>query len=471
MRAAHTDRVAPRLLSVTFLLGSAIGACGGEQNRAPPAAAPSAATTPSAPPRAPGPISTAALDGHLRALQRVADANGGNRAAGTPGDRASVAYVIEQLRGAGLKVRTQRVRFPFFRERRAPRVLAGERALKVDADVRTLQYSGSGKAEGPVRAIGFEPGRASDAGCSRGDFAAVQRGEVVVVQRGTCTLRRKADHAARAGASAILIANDGRPRRTGTISGSLGSPGVRVPALSVSTLAGGELSRAGRVNVDVSTISERRTTRNVLAETAGAGAGGGQVVMVGGHLDSVDEGPGINDNASGVATLLELAARSPRGQALRFAFWGAEENWLLGSRHYVDRLADGERRRISAYLNLDMIGSSNATLAFYADDDRVARALRAGLRSTGRAFNRTDVGHSSDHAPFARKGIAVGGLFTGADATKSAAEARRFGGRSGRKKDLCYHRACDTQANVSRGTITGSARAVEAALRRLAGAG
>ena len=159
--------------------------------------------------------------------------------------------------------------------------------------------------------------------------------------------------------------NDGRPGRRGTIRGTLGSPGAEVPAVFASFATGRRLAGAegGRVRVTVRATSERRSTANVVADLSG---GGGQdVVMAGAHLDSVTDGPGINDNGSGVAALLEsaeamAAAPGERRRALRFAFWGAEELGLIGSRRYLRRLERKERQRIVSYLNLDMVGSPNA---------------------------------------------------------------------------------------------------------------
>ena len=89
--------------------------------------------------------------------------------------------------------------------------------------------------------------------------------------------------------------------------------------------------------------------------------------------------PGINDNGSGVAVLLEAAdalGAHPKRRT-RFAFWAAEELGLVGSRHYVRTLAPERRDEIAAYLNLDMVGSPNAVPSVYSDgDQRLARLLR-----------------------------------------------------------------------------------------------
>jgi aminopeptidase S len=187
----------------------------------------------------------------------------------------------------------------------------------------------------------------------------------------------------------------------------------------------------------------------VIAETAGPS--GGRVVMAGGHLDSVPAGPGINDNGSGVAALLELAdalgGRAP-GARVRLAFWGAEELGLFGSRRYVARLDREARDRIVAYLNLDMVGSPEPTRGVYSDTDPgIERLLR---RLVGPDAEQESAG-ASDHAPFERAGIRVGGLFTGA----------------GRPHDLCYHRACDDLDNVDTPVLVEMARAAAEAVEEL----
>ena len=216
-----------------------------------------------------------------------------------------------------------------------------------------------------------------------------------------------------------------------------------------------------------------RRTRNVIGEIGPADAP--RVYMAGGHLDSVVAGPGLNDNGSGVAAGLEVAeqlASRPLagGAAFRVGFWAAEEIGLVGSRRYVDRLSRAERRRIKAYVNLDMVGSpGDAKAAVYAGDGADGRAIEAALRKglpPGAPEER--LGGASDHASFQRAGIEVGGVFTGASERVSAEAARRFGARAGRPADPCYHRACDRLANVDRAMLERVADAVEAALRSLA---
>jgi Zn-dependent M28 family amino/carboxypeptidase len=198
----------------------------------------------------------------------------------------------------------------------------------------------------------------------------------------------------------------------------------------------------------------------VIAERPGPAR---RVAMLGAHLDSVDEGPGINDNGSGVAVTLALAERLRGRRGLRFGFWGAEELGLYGSRRYVASLRPGERRRLAGYVNLDMVGSPNAVRHVYGAG-RVRDALVKALRSRRLRFESTKIGASSDHAPFERAGIAVGGLYSGSQERKTARQARAFGGRAGRPLDDCYHRRCDTLGRVDRDVMTELGDAAGAAL-------
>jgi len=183
------------------------------------------------------------------------------------------------------------------------------------------------------------------------------------------------------------------------------------------------------------------------------------VVLLGAHLDSVANGPGINDNGSGSALILEVARQARRlhvrpKHGLRFAWWGAEELGLIGSTAYVQGLSSTQRARILDVLNLDMVGSPNFGRIVYTGDGEprgsvwIENAFRAYFAARRLPVEEASLGGASDHAGFARAGIPVGGLFTGADELKSAALAGRFGGEAGRSFDSCYHKACDTVANI-----------------------
>jgi Peptidase family M28/PA domain len=405
----------------------------------------------------------------LRALAAIGARNRGTRAAGTAGGVATEDLIARTLGAAGWSVRFQRVTFPFFDERRPPAVtLPGGRRLAPERAVRTLAYSAGGDARAAVRVVG---GDRADAGCRSGDWSGFARGRIAVVRRGVCPFAAKARAAQRAGAAAVVIDDRAATGMRGPVSGTLGAPGIRIPVVAVSADAGAALRRAsGPVRVRVEAVSERRAARDVIGELAGT-RGGGRVLMAGAHLDSVPAGPGINDDGSGVATLLALAARLGAGPrpatTIRFGFWTAEELGLYGSRAYARELSAGERRRIAGYVNLDMVGSPNAVLETYGGGATEA-ALRRALAARGPAPNRSSIGGASDHASFQRAGIEVGGVFTGASGRVSRSSAERFGARAGRAADPCYHQACDTLRNVNRAMLERVADAVEAAVWALA---
>ncbi|WBB59234.1 M28 family metallopeptidase [Streptomyces sp. WMMC500] len=195
------------------------------------------------------------------------------------------------------------------------------------------------------------------------------------------------------------------------------------------------------------------TGYNLIADWPGGDPN--QVLMAGAHLDSVTSGPGINDNATGSAAVLETAlavARSgfqPR-EHLRFAWWGAEELGLIGSRYYVSNLPSADRAALSGYLNFDMIGSPNPGYFVYDDDPAIEKVFKDYYAGLGVPTEiETEGDGRSDHAAFKNVGVPVGGLFTGASRTKSAAQAAKWGGTAGQAFDRCYHSSCDTTANVN----------------------
>ncbi len=213
-------------------------------------------------------------------------------------------------------------------------------------------------------------------------------------------------------------------------------------------------------------IDLEATTTNVIADSPGGNPE--QTVVVGAHLDSVVEGPGINDNGSGSATILEIAEAmdelgvNPR-RAVRFAFWGAEESGLLGSEYYVENLDDDALGEIYANLNFDMVGSPNYVRFVYDGDgsaggrrgrparlrpDRVAVQRATSTPRDWRPSRRAFDGRS-DYGPFIAAGIPAGGLFTGAEGIKTPAQAAIYGGTAGIAYDPCYHQACDTINNLS----------------------
>jgi Zn-dependent M28 family amino/carboxypeptidase len=440
------------------------------------AAAPAAAATGSKPLE-----KAVTVDGvmrHERALQSIANLNGGIRASGTAGYTASADYVRHRLIDAGYTVRTQKFSFPFFQNTADPvleRVSPNPKTYVVDDDFTTLQYSGSGDATAklvPTDDIQIPPGAeasSSNSGCEPGDFPAATDGNISLIQRGTCDFSVKAQNAEAAGAVGVIIFNEGQPGRQETLSGTLGGSGFTVPILGTSFAVGQELydsAKAGatQVHVAASTISETRHTRNILADTPGGDPT--RKVVVGSHLDSVTEGPGINDNGSGTATDLEIALQmaklkiKPKRQ-VRFAFWGAEEENLLGSTYYVRHLTPREVGDHYANLNFDMLGSPNFVRFVYDGDGsdsqpagppgsgEIERIFTSYFTGRGLRTKATPFDGRSDYGPFIDVGIPAGGLFSGAEGIKTKGEASVYGGTAGAAYDACYHQACDTASNLN----------------------
>jgi acetylornithine deacetylase/succinyl-diaminopimelate desuccinylase-like protein len=192
--------------------------------------------------------------------------------------------------------------------------------------------------------------------------------------------------------------------------------------------------------------------RNLIADWPGGDEG--NVLFLGAHLDSVPEGPGMNDNASGSAALLTTALtvasqQLQSGKHLRFAWWGAEESGLVGSRHHVAQQSEAELEKIDAYLNFDMTGTPNPSVYILIDTGSPATAVfERFLHARGVETFTVGGGGGSDHASFAEKGIPTAGFMTGLDS--------------------CYHKACDTLANLDPATETLSTNALIDAVWQLA---
>jgi len=219
------------------------------------------------------------------------------------------------------------------------------------------------------------------------------------------------------------------------------------------TYVKGKLDAAGFTTTVQQFTSSGRTGYNLIADWPGGDTN--QVVMSGSHLDSVTAGAGINDNGSGSAAVLETALAVARSgyqptKHLRFAWWGAEELGMVGSRYYVNSLGTTGRAKISGYLNFDMIGSPNPGYFVYDDDPAIEKTFKDFYAGLGVSTEiETEGDGRSDHAPFKNAGIPVGGLFSGADYVKTSAQAAKWGGTAGQRFDRCYHSSCDTTANIN----------------------
>jgi Zn-dependent M28 family amino/carboxypeptidase len=432
-------------------------------------------------------VTVEAILDHEEALQAIADANDDTRAASTTGYDLSLGYVKSLLDATGYFTTTvQAFEFPFFQEL-APaefeRISPDPVTYTLEDDFATMTYSGSGNVQGTLVAtndIVIPPGAAastSNSGCEPSDFvpASATELQVALIQRGTCDFSVKAANAEAAGYDAVVIFNEGTPSdpdRQTTLFGTLSTPdATTLPVIGTSFEVGEELYDLLQdgpvvVRVETSTLSETRTTSNLIAETETGRTD--RVVVVGAHLDSVPEGPGINDNGSGSSTILEIALQmaeldvEPRNQ-VRFAWWGAEEAGLFGSQFYVDQLSKSEVKDIAVNLNFDMVGSPNYVRFVYDGDASDTESLgSSGSGAVEDVFldyfgslpvEPTAFDGRSDYDAFISVGIPAGGLFTGAEEIKTVEQAAIYGGTAGIALDPCYHQACDDIDNLSEAAL------------------
>ena len=421
---------------------------------------------------------------HQAEFQEFANLSDGTREASTLGYQLSADYVAGKMEAAGYEVTRQLFEYNFFEELAAPVVTGtspGFPFTYVDGEnISTMDYSGTGTVSGVVQGVNDnivplpvgQPDSTSNAGCEDADFAGFT-GDIALIQRGTCFFSDKIANAVEAGATAVIIFNEGNSdERSGVDFGQASFP-QDVPVIEMSAEAGAALvefieseAAAGRqvtLTVTTTTVSEVRESENVIAQTTTGRTD--RVVVSGAHLDSVIEGPGINDNGSGSAAQLEVALQmaelgiEPVNQ-VRFIWFGAEEAGLVGSAYYVSQLSKRELKDIAVMLNFDMVGSPNPGWFVYdgdASDTASTGSTGSGVvedvfvdffESIGRESEPTAFDGRSDYDAFVAAGIPAGGLFTGAEDIMTAEQAAKWNGTAGVAFDPCYHAACDTLDNV-----------------------
>ncbi|SDQ99465.1 PA domain-containing protein [Actinopolyspora saharensis] len=407
---------------------------------------------------------------HLVALQRIADRNDGTRASGTSGYQASVDYVSTALRRAGYEVSTPEFEYTKYQLDSISLDVAGN---PVEADA--LEYSPATPDGGIQAPLAVTPVDDST-GCQAADYEGADvSGKITLIKRGACTFAEKQRIASEQGASAAIIYNNAEGPVNGTLGGA--DAGV-IPTAGVDEQTGAELvEQAGATaKLDLRAKFEEITTENVIAETRTGRED--NVVMAGAHLDSVDVGAGVNDNGTGSAglleTALELGGEPDVNNAVRFAWWGAEESGLIGSTEYVDGLSFQQQLDIAMYLNFDMIGSPNAGYFSYDGDDsdgvgagpgphgsgQIEQDFTAAMKRQGVEIEGTDFNGRSDYGEFIAKGIPAGGLFTGAEGVKTEKQAAKWGGEAGVAYDPNYHAAGDDLDNVDRRALIRNTRAM-----------
>jgi Zn-dependent M28 family amino/carboxypeptidase len=403
---------------------------------------------------------------HLSKLQDIANANNGTRAVGTPGYDASVDYVVNTLRGSGFDVQTPEFSARVFHADKGSVTVGGK-----DFEARALEYSVGTPPDGVSGPLVSAPAGDSP-GCAPADYDGLSvQGAVVLVDRGKCPFAQKEDAAAQRGAVAMIVVDDVDEQQMG---GTLGADtAVKIPSLGVTKSTGLLLrGQPGQATVKLNASTQSVKARNIIAQTKTGSTT--DVVMAGAHLDSVPEGPGINDNGSGVAAVLETAVQlgnSPKvHNAVRFGFWGAEELGLIGSRSYVESLDLDALKHIALYLNFDMLASPNPGYFTYDGDQSlpaetrgqpvvpegsagIERTLVAYLKSAGKTAQDTSFDGRSDYDGFTLAGIPSGGLFSGAENKKTDEQVTLWGGTADEPFDPNYHKNTDTLDHIDRTSL------------------
>jgi Zn-dependent M28 family amino/carboxypeptidase len=453
-------KTTPMVIAVALMLATGGCASSDTANSLKPVSAPDFAAS------LRGRVTTDAMMAHLTKLQDIAKANNNTRAVGTPGYDASVDYVVGKLRDKGFDVQTAQFDARIFHSDPGSVTVADKKF-----EARALEFSLATPPVGVTGPLVAVPVDASP-GCNAADYDNLPvNGAVVLVDRGTCPFSQKEKTAAQRGAVAIVVADNAVEEKMG---GTLGeTTDVKIPAVSV-TKSDGALLRTimGPASVQLSAETKNVSARNVVAQTKTGSTS--DVVMAGAHLDSVPEGPGINDNGSGVAAVLETALQlgSSPGihNAVRFGFWGAEELGLIGSRKYVESLDLNALRDIALYLNFDMLASPNPGYFTYDGDQSlpsdqrgspvvpegsagIERSLAAYLNSAGKTPQDTSFDGRSDYDGFTVAGIASGGLFSGAEVKMTQEEAKLWGGAADQPFDPNYHKDTDTLDHIDRTSL------------------
>jgi len=376
-------------------------------------------------------------------LNQIAKKNGGNRAFGLPGYKASSDYVLERVQTRfGNTFDTTLQYFNHTFEQTRDISVTGPDGE--DAPVITLLYNNATPLPGGVTAplLDTPVNDVTGSMCEAADWEGIDpTGKIVLIKRGVCAISIKLKFAKDLGALGAILWHqaEGVPNSATLSAENIGliSPVAVVAkpigeAWKARLAAGEELI----VNLLVDSVFEERESWNIISETKEGDAN--SVVMLGAHLDSVQAGPGINDDGSGTSGILEIltAFRHYKGykNKVRFAWWGAEESGLIGSLYYTSQLSEEEADKIKFYFNYDMIGSPNPIWAVYKGDNPGdapgAQILYDYLVAEGKPAYYGGFGTGSDYVGFLQLGIPSSGLFTGTG------------------NDPCYHLVCDTTANI-----------------------
>ncbi|WP_053226473.1 M28 family metallopeptidase [Solirubrobacter soli] len=425
---------------------------------------------------------------HQKALQGIADMNGGTRYTRTPGFTASAAYVKATLEKAGYDAHYEMFNMPQWVETAPPtlqQVTPTNKTYKAGTaaddnspavDYITFEHSPTKTLTNvkvvPTNDVTIPSPGGTTSGCEMTDFPAATSGAVALIQRGTCAFTLKLQNAVAAGAVGVILFNEGDTAGRSNALFRSADPGYSIPAVLSSTAVGTELYNAFKagqnptVNLTTNGVDQQKLYPNVVAETPKGDPN--HMVLLGAHLDSVPAGPGINDDGSGTSFQLELAEQlakpgTPPRNKIRFLWFGGEEDGLVGSQYYAAHMSAADVARTDMMLDTDMIASPNFARLVYDGDGStfgsevsgppgsgtVEKVLTDYWAKRGMVSEPIPFDGRSDYVGFVNRGIPAGGVFAGAEAPKTAEQVARYGGVQGEQLDPCYHEACDTYPTVT----------------------
>jgi Zn-dependent M28 family amino/carboxypeptidase len=421
-------------------------------------------------------IQTGDLWKHMQAFQKIADDNPSpadghpSRNSGEPGYKASADYVARVMKQAGYEVTIQPYKFTYYAYQEPPSF------SEVSPTAHTYGLSSEwnpGRSTGTASNAELQPAGgivipptpspSSSSGCTAADFSGFVPGRIALIQRGTCTFGTKVQNAQAAGATGVVIFNEGNPGRTALFSGSLsdanGNPIIpTIPVAFVSFDTGQALYNEYQggtppvLNLSIKAlVNPNADDYNVIAESKGGDPN--HVLVVDAHLDAI-YGAGMLDNASGSATILDIAQQmkhvNPRNK-LRFIWFGGEELGLLGSTYYVNNLTSTELGKIGYDLDADVTATPNYVIGILdpAAPDFFGRTVSTTFPSNVyepskvsrdqsiQFFNSIGLNHElfspvgTDAFNFNIAGVPASGLLTGQDCCKTQDEVNLFGGTVG----------------------------------------
>jgi Zn-dependent M28 family amino/carboxypeptidase len=440
-----------RFATLAFVL--AVAACGSSQQ------APQSSADPGR--ELAGKVTVDGMRAHLDKLSGIATGNNGSRAVGTPGYDASVDYVAGVLRDKGFDVQTPEFDKLVETDIGDPALTVAGRRFPVTEASLLVTTPAAG-----INAITLRPQK--PAGCTAADYGTVNvKGAIAIVDATGCSVVEKHDAAVAKGAVGLLVVSDS------AVPGLFPADyyqGLKSPVAIIGKDVDAQLRRTtAPVQLVLDAKANLVKVRNVVGQTKTGDAH--NVVVAGAHLGSAPHSPGMNDDGSGVAAVLETAAQlggSPTvTNAVRFAFWGSDESGLEGPTKYVSGLDREHIADIAVYLNFDMLASKNAGYFTYDGDQSgqpspgiptasvppgsagAERTLAGYLNLAGVRPADMPLSRASDYGPFLTAGIPIGGITTGASQLKSAVQARLWGGQAGVPFDPGYRTPRDDVDNVN----------------------